>query len=133
MTRVFLDANILFSAAWSDGSGIGRLWEMQGVQLVTSPYALMEAVHNIQIKKPVASLRLSALAEKVEVSPLTALLNEDHGLPKKDLPILAAPIGSGCTVLMTGDVTHFGHLIDTEVEGARVMTVSMFLSTLASF
>ena len=42
MMRVFLDANLLFSAAWREGSGIGTLWEMQGVQLVTFFYAPME-------------------------------------------------------------------------------------------
>ena len=41
MIRVFLDANILFSAAWREGSGIGKLWEKQCIQLVTSPYALV--------------------------------------------------------------------------------------------
>lgn len=129
MIRVFLDANILFSAAWSEESGIGKLWERQGIQLVTSPYALMEAVRNIQLKKPAAAPRLSALAGKVEVSSLTALLNSGHGLPEKDLPILEAAIGSGCTTLLTGDVTHFGHLIGTEVEGTRILTVSMFLTS----
>ena len=128
MIRVFLDANILFSAAWSEGSGIGKLWEKQGVQLFTSSYALTEAVRNLQLKKPAATLRLSALAGKVEVSSLTALLKENHGLPKKALPILEAAIGSDCTVLLTGDVTHFGHLIGTEIEGMRVLTVSIFFT-----
>jgi predicted nucleic acid-binding protein len=129
MIRVFLDANILFSAAWSEGTGIGKLWERKGIQLVTSPYALMEAVRNIQLKKPVAAPRLSALASKVEVSALTAPLTNAHGLPKKDFPILEAAIGSGCTALLTGDMTHFGHLIGTEVEGTRILTVSMFLTS----
>jgi len=40
MIRVFLDANILFSCAWREGSGIHRLWERSDLQLVTSPYAL---------------------------------------------------------------------------------------------
>lgn len=130
MIRVFLDANILFSAAWSEGSGIGKLWENEDLHLVTSPYALMEAVRNVQLKKPAAAQRLSALAGKVDVSALTALLAGDHGLLKKDHPILEAAIGSGCTVLLTGDVTHFEHLIGMEVEGTRVMTVSMFLTSL---
>ena len=47
MIRVFLDANILFSCAWREGSGIYRLWERSDLQLVTSPYALKEAESNL--------------------------------------------------------------------------------------
>src|SRR5450432_4125853 len=102
MIRVFLDANILFSAAWRERSGISRLWEMQGVQLVTSPYALMEAERNLQLKNPAAVERLSDMAGKLEVSPATVTLSEDYGLPDKDRPILESAAGSSCTVLLTG-------------------------------
>ena len=128
MTRVFLDANILFSAAWREESGIAALWDRPDMQLVTSPYALTEAERNIQLKKPGAAARLPELVSKVEISAEIAGLNEDHGLPEKDRPILEAAVGSGCSILLTGDVTHFGHLIATKVEGVRVMTVSMFLT-----
>ena len=131
MTRVFLDANILFSAAWREESGIAALWDRPDIQLVTSPYAVTEAERNIRLKKPEAAARLAKLASRVEMSPETAALNEDHGLPEKDRPILQAAVGSGCTILLTGDVTHFGHLIGTEAEGVRVMTVSMFLKDAA--
>lgn len=128
MTRVFLDANILFSAAYREGSGIAKLWDRKDVQLVTSPYALMEAERNIRLKKPDAAERLSQLTSKIEISPATAPLSEDHGLPEKDRPILEAAVGTRCTVLLTGDITHFGHLIGKKAEGVRVMIVSMFLS-----
>jgi predicted nucleic acid-binding protein len=124
MTRVFLDANILFSAAWRESSSFSDPWDRKDVQFVTSPYALKEAERN---KKPEAAARLSKLASTVDTSAKTATLNEDHGLPEKDRPILESAVGSGCTVLLTGDVTHFGHLIGTEVEGVRVLTPSMFL------
>jgi predicted nucleic acid-binding protein len=125
--RVFLDANILFSAAWREGSGIGRLWEKQGVHLMTSPYALMEAERNIQRKKPASVDRLSALTRAVEVSSATKALSQDYGLPAKDLPILEAAAGCGCTVLLTGDITHFGHLIGTMPDGVQIMTIHMLL------
>ena len=128
MTRVFLDANILFSAAWREGS-IDKILGTPGVQLVTSPYALMEAVRNIQIKRPSATERLSDMAGEVEVSP-AATPADDYGLPDKDRPILEAAIGAGCTILLTGDVSHFGHLIGAEAGGVKVMTVSMFLASL---
>jgi predicted nucleic acid-binding protein len=125
--RVFLDANILFSAAWREYTGMQTLWERDSLQLVTSSYTLMEAERNIRVKKPDALVRLMRLAAKVEVSATAAVLSTDYGLPIKDLPILEAAIGTGCFALLTGDVTHFGHLIGTEVEGVKVLTVSMFL------
>lgn len=130
MIRVFLDANILFSAAWCEGTGIGKLWKLPDIQLVTSPYALMEAVHNIQLKRPSAAERLSDLTALVEASAMSVILSEHYALPEKDRPILEAAVGSDCAVLLTGDIAHFGHLIGTETEGVKVMTVSLFLASL---
>jgi predicted nucleic acid-binding protein len=96
MIRVFLDANILFSCAWRESSGISRLWERSDLQLVTSAYALREAESNLATKKPDSLARLSSLASRVELSNATAVLAEGHGLPAKDLPILAAALGSDC-------------------------------------
>ena len=132
MIRVFLDANVLFSAAWREDAGIGALWDRQDVHLVTSSYALREAERNIQSKKPAAVARLSQLASKVDVSTATGAMGEDHGLPEKDRPILEAAAASDCSILLTGDVTHFGHLFGKEAEGVRVLTVSTFLAILAT-
>ena len=38
-----LDANILFSAAYRQDAGIGRLWHFHDIKLITSPYAAEEA------------------------------------------------------------------------------------------
>lgn len=96
------------------------------MQLVTSPYALKEAESNLASKKPDALTRLSSLASRVELSSATAVIGEGHGLPDKDLPILAAD----CQYLLTGDITHFGHLIGGEMHGVRIRTVSLFLASL---
>ena len=130
MIRVFHDANILFSCAWREGSGIYRLWERSDLQLVTSPYALKEAESNLATKRPDALTRLSSLASRVELSSATAVIAEGHGLPDKDLPILAAALGADCQYLLTGDITHFGHLIGGETHGVRIRTVSLFLASL---
>jgi predicted nucleic acid-binding protein len=126
MTRVFLDANVMFSAAWRKESGVGKLWHLANVQLVTSPYALAEAQRNIALKKPSALERLDELTKSVEVSAAIAKLTDFHGLPDKDHPILEAAVGTGCGVLLTGDVTHFGRLIGEDIEGVQVLTVSLF-------
>ena len=41
--RVFLDANVLFSAAYSEGSRLRELWRLAETELLTSAFALEEA------------------------------------------------------------------------------------------
>jgi predicted nucleic acid-binding protein len=131
VTRVFLDANILFSAAWRETNGILVLWDRPDLDLVSSNYAVAEAARNIQRKNPAGVERLARLVNKLEISKASSEINPDHGLPEKDVPILQAAIGAKCAVLLTGDVAHFGHMFGKEVEGVRVLTVSMYMSELA--
>lgn len=128
MIRVFLDANILFSAAYRQTNGIIRLWRLPEVRLVTSVYARTEAERNIALKRSEAAERLSQLASQIEISAASASLRTDHQLADKDRPILEAALGSGCSVLLTGDMAHFGHLVGETVEGVRILTVSLFLA-----
>jgi predicted nucleic acid-binding protein len=128
VTRVFLDANVLFSAAWRTGSGLTRLWREPSLRLVTSPYAAEEAERNLASKRPDAVSRLQELLGQVEMTTGTRALDEGHGLPPKDVPILAAAVGSGCDVLLTGDIADFGHLIGQVVRGVRILTVSQLLA-----
>jgi len=53
--RVFLDANILFSAAWKDDADAALLFELAEAgycQLTTSRLAVEEASRNIAAKRP---------------------------------------------------------------------------------
>jgi hypothetical protein len=43
VNRLFLDANVLFSAAYGRDAGCARLWRLRGVALMTSRYAFEEA------------------------------------------------------------------------------------------
>ena len=127
MTRVFLDANVLFSAAWSTQSGLLRLWSLS-LTLVSSPYAIAEAERNLAHKRPEALDRLSALLGSLEITDAVARI-EVGLLPAKDVPILAAAVGAHCQILLTGDVADFGHLIGKQaVHGVRVLTPSMLLA-----
>jgi uncharacterized protein len=128
VTRVFLDANVLFSAAWRADSGLTRLWEIASLHLVTSPYAADEAERNLARKRPDGMARLTALLDRVEISTALVSLDDGHGLPPKDAPILAAAIGSRCEVLLTGDIADFGHLIGRTLHGVRILTASMLLA-----
>src|SRR5215212_9144251 len=44
---IFLDANVLFSAAYRRGAGLRRLWTLPGGRLITSVYAAEEARSNL--------------------------------------------------------------------------------------
>jgi hypothetical protein len=43
MDRVFLDANILFAAAWRPKSALRRLFDLDDAELLSSSYAVEEA------------------------------------------------------------------------------------------
>jgi predicted nucleic acid-binding protein len=47
MGRLFLDANVLFSAAYRPEAGLVRLWTLKDVVLCTSHYAAEEASLNL--------------------------------------------------------------------------------------
>ena len=131
MERVFLDANVLFSAAYGTGtrgSGLCRLWELADVELVTSGYALEEARRNLSTEEQRA--RLDELASKVRVVPETAgPFPVRVDLPEKDLPILGAAMQAGATHLITGDRTHFGAFYGQRIAGVLILRPAAYLGT----
>jgi hypothetical protein len=113
MDRVFLDANVLVSAALTPDSRVAGLWDVPDVRLLASPYVLAEARRNVS--EPAATKRLEALVARMAV------------LPAKGRPVLLAAIVSGAAYLLTGDITHFGPCLGREVGGVRVMLPGDFL------
>ena len=134
--RLFLDANILFAAAWQEGRAraLFILGARGACVLLTSPHALLEARRNLQAKRPEALPVLDSLLRWVTVVPeagpgqVQAAL--DWGLPLKDAPILAAAWEAGATALVTGDRQHFGHLLGKQPEGLRVISLKEALEAL---
>lgn len=129
--RLFLDANVLFSAAYSGEAGVGALWELEGVVLITSTYAAEEARRNLEwpgqrerLGELLASVTVSnALADPAEYPEI-----EGCGLPEKDLPILRAAVAAGATHLITGDRRHFGHLYQRTSASILVQNPRAYLS-----
>jgi predicted nucleic acid-binding protein len=127
MRRAFLDANVLFSAAYREGAGLVSLWRLPEVRLLTSGYAAEEARRNLDT--PERRARLVSLLGGVEIvqeSPRVELSREVH-LPEKDEPILRAAIAARATHLLTGDLRDFGHLLGKCVQGIRVLTPGAFV------
>jgi predicted nucleic acid-binding protein len=118
---LFLDANVLFSAAYRDKAGIARLWELDDVELITSHYAAEEARRNLPEARQKSRLDDLLRRTRVESGALVHGIPGDLVLAKKDRPILAAAVTAGATHLITGDVTHFGALFGREIVGVRIL------------
>lgn len=112
--RVFLDANILFSAAKSDGAvrALVRLLVERGHECWADAYVVAEARRNLLAKGPEALRMLDALLPHLNLAaalrPAAVRAVELAWLPEKDRPVLAAAIRLRCDALLTGDRTHFG-------------------------
>lgn len=124
--RLFLDANILFSAGKSDGAVRAFLLQLKagGHVLVADGYVVGEARRNLEAKFPAAMEDFQDLMNQMEScagtcgSPLPAELAPE--LPEKDRPVLAAAIHHRCQILLTGDKTHFGPLYGQTIEGVEI-------------
>jgi predicted nucleic acid-binding protein len=126
--RVFLDANILFSAAKTRGA-IRQLLDLlleAGHILVADPYVIAEAERNIRSRYPESLPDLQGLLMAVGRQPAagrSALqAAESVNLDPKDRPVLAAAIAAGCDILVTGDTTHFGELYGRTVRNVTVLS-----------
>jgi predicted nucleic acid-binding protein len=129
---VFLDANVLFSAAVG-GPAFELIWDLARrgrIRLVTSAHCRAEAVANIERKRPRSVARLErALAEVALVpEPASRLVEAARRLlPEKDAPVLAAALEAGADVLVTGDLKHFSGLMERDDLPLRVRTPRAFL------
>lgn len=111
--RIFLDANILFSAAKSDGAvrHLLRLLLEAGHECWVDDYVVIEARRNLAAKGADALMVFEALLAHLRVGPVQAhapALKEIGWLPEKDRPVLAAAMRLRCEALVTGDRMHFG-------------------------
>ena len=122
--RIFLDANVLFSAAQTEGAVrklVTRLHKSDH-QLVADAHMWEEARRNLLARYPSALAALDALTRTIRIFPLRNTDQSAESLPidDKDKPVLAAAISLGCDALITGDRTHFGHLFGTAVQGVTI-------------
>lgn len=131
---LFLDSNILFSAAYRPDSTVRRLWELPRSRLLTSSYALEEARRNLkgseqqaELESLLGSMNVVEAASDPEGHP--ALRSVD--LPEKDRPILLAAVAARATHLITGDLTHFGPYYGREIAGVTVLPPAAYLRNLS--
>ena len=121
MDRLFLDANVLFSAAWREDSGLLRLWKLPGAELVSSAYAVEEARRNLGETEARARLETLLGDMTIVAEGSVAELPANVTLAPKDRPILAAAIHANATHLITGDRKDFGKLFGRRIRGVLIL------------
>ena len=111
MDRVFLDANVLYSAAYKLASPLRALWDLADVELSTCEEAAGEALGNLRADRPGQVAELERLIGRLRVlkgGSEETLPAESVELPPSDCAILGAAIRADATHFVTGDKTHFG-------------------------
>ena len=136
--RIFLDANVMFSAARADGAIRRLLSELQQRKhiLVAGPLVIVEARRNLENKaNPAALTWLDLMLSSMETSasePRLIAADVDW-LVEKDRHVLRAAIQMRCDVLVTGDATHFGAGYGRTFDGVKIlsprMTAELLLTT----
>jgi uncharacterized protein len=123
--RIFLDANVLFSAAKSGGAvrSLVRQLLVLGHECVVDEYVVTEARRNLAAKGSEALAELEALLKRLQVTKARVPSEVDkqtEWLPAKDQPVLHAAMSLKCQVLATGDRTHFGSRYGTSFGGVVI-------------
>lgn len=135
--RVFLDANVLFTAAYSPDGLSALLIEIGAagrLVLLTSQLAVIEARRNLEAKRPKGLARLDRHRRAVEVVTEPGPRDVDRLAPDrlaaKDRPILAAAIAARATHFVTGGRRDFGPWMGNRGDlPLVVMTPRQFLET----
>jgi uncharacterized protein len=126
MDRLFLDANVLFSAAYRSHAGLLALWRLKDVVLCSSRYAIEEARINLDEEFQRASL--NRLSEDLTLLDAPGShLPRGIILPEKDIPILLSAIGIQATHLLTGDLRHFGSYLGKTIAGVTILLPAVYL------
>ena len=136
--RVFLDANVLFSASLSargTAQALLLVADTAGAECVSSAYAWGEAQRNLAAKAPQALPRFGLIEAVVGRVPDAMAAHVERALAAsvvaKDAPVLVAAIQCGAAMFVTGDVRHFGHLFGKRVDGVLVLSLRAALDHLA--
>ena len=128
--RVFVDANVLFSAA--DVESATRILLdvlFKHATVVLNEHVWEEARRNVDVKRPGLAGALQELKPNFLVSSQMMLV-DDCPLPDKDQPVLGGAVAAGCSHLWTGDKRHFGHLYGKTIKGTQVVSATMLADEL---
>ena len=135
--RLFLDANVVFSAAHNPQGSARALFQLAAgswCSLLSSRYALEEARRNVALRYP------ALVGELLQLIVILEIVREGRreqvawamslGVPEKDGPILAAAADARADCLVTGDKRHFGHLYGRKLGRLTVKSPAEALKSL---
>ena len=135
MKRLFLDANVLFTAAHNSRGKAAFLiaLSVEGHwQVITSGLTIEETRRNLERKYPCCLPDFEILLHGVEQVPSGSGVLCPIPLPAKDKPIMEAAIHTQATHLLTGDIKDFGPYMNRPdvCVGITIQTVAQFLDRL---
>jgi len=126
VNRVFLDANVLFSAAYGSPR-LGDLW----VLARRRQHELLGSAHTVEeARRNVSPDRQAVLHELI--SALTIVPTPPADLPSPiDLPVgdREAFLSALAAHFLTGDIKHFGRYIGRSTAGVLIQTPGDYLRT----
>ena len=131
--KLFLDANVLFTAAHNPRGKAALLIELaaQGYwTLHSSSYAVEEARRNLERMFPDALERFERIGTKLSLTEHHPDYRFTCGLTRKDQPILQAAMACRADYLLTGDLKDFGPFMNARERtyGVCVLAVAGFLA-----
>lgn len=113
--RIFLDANILFTAAHNPNGKAAFVIELGSAGhflMFTSEYAREEALRNLSAKYPHCVPYLESLLQHVTITKTNPAAPCPAPLAAKDCAIFQAAATCRATHLLTGDIKHFGPMMN---------------------
>ena len=133
--RIFLDANVLFTAAHNPKGKAAFTIELGGTGhflLFTSDAAFEEAKRNLAVKYPDCLPLLDDFLGRITLFTADLSAPFPAGLPPKDAIIFQAAVACHATHFLTGDLQHFGPFMNQPdaTNSIVIQTVSEFLAGL---
>lgn len=135
--RLFLDANVLFTAAYSPRGKAAFLFEIAASEkgararwvLLSSAYAIEESRRNLSIKARHALSDFESRVQQLSIVGQPSSEDPTIDLPSKDVPIWTAARAARVTHLLTGDRSDFGRWMNRPqaTAGIVIQTVSEYL------
>lgn len=132
--RLFLDANVLFTAAHNPRGKAALVIELGAAghwDLFSSRYVLEEARRNLQRKFPESTAALTDFQSSLSLSSHRPELPRLSGLADKDQPVFQAALSCEATHLLTGDLRDFGPFMNRPdmTHGILIQTTAEFLGS----
>jgi uncharacterized protein len=132
VTRVFFDANLLFTACHrpqGKAATLIRHAKAAGCVCLYSDLVLQEVVRNLERKQPSSLEELPNLLGHMERVQGQADRPCPVHLPEKDQHVLLAAMAGRADVLVTGDLKDFGPFMNKprQTGGVLIQTLAQFM------